>query len=158
MKLLVSVYKYQESGASNSNRRKLTIIPFSGNNTHFSQQLTFQVEELLVQSRRFSILDRTKRAAIEREQALWRSDRTPITEKTRLGQVLGVDYMLFGQVVESNFEQWLDTQPLTGETKQHSETSVVVRYEMLSVATQQVKWVNTVTIKEQDVGLEDAAI
>ena len=157
VQLAVRVYKYKESGMASTNRRKLAVVPFTGGSSYFNKQLTAQLEEQLVQSRRFAMLDRSGRQALKKEKALWRSDKTPVSEKAKLGQMLGLDYMLFGTVTESRVKRWTKKLPLTGEEKKYAETIATVRYEMVSVATGQVKWVNTVTDRKVGAVLDKTA-
>ncbi len=157
VRLVARVHQYKEPGMASVNRRKLAVVPFKGGNYSFSKKLTEQLEEELVQSRRFAMLDRTKRKELEAEKTLWQSGNTPIAEKAKLGQMLGLDYMLFGTVKESRVKRWTKKVELTGEEKHYAETFATVRYEMISVATGQVKWADTVTLRKSGAVLNRAA-
>ena len=147
VRLAVRVHQYKEAGMSSTNRRKLAVVPFKGGSHKFASQLTEQLQEQLVQSRRFAMLDRTRRKELDAEKALWSSDKTPVSEKAKLGQMLGLDYMLFGTVKEGRVRRWSKKVELTGEEKHYAETIASVRYEMIAVATGQVKWADTVSVR-----------
>ncbi len=138
----VNVEKYKQVGLSTENRRKLAVLPFSGNR-RFGSELTRELEDLFTQSRRFAVLDRSENAAYYKEKAIWESDDTPAKEKAKLGQMLGLDYILVGEIVSASDR--MVTQSLTGETKRQAQA--VVNYQIILVATRQVKWSDTVTVE-----------
>ena len=48
--------------------------------------------------------------------------------------------------------RWTTKVELTGEKKNHVRTAATVRYQIIAVATRQVKWSDTVSVTLNDVG------
>lgn len=95
--LNVLVYQYKAPGLPSDNRRRIAVLPFTGGK-EFRKMVTRHVQEQLVQSRRFAVLDREHEQEYEAEKSLWQSDDVSIAEKARLGQVLGLDYIVVGSI------------------------------------------------------------
>ena len=150
VQLTVQLYDYKTPGMSVDSRRKLAVLPFSGGNHRFGNNLTRELEDLFTQSRRFAVLDRSGNAAYYKEKAVWESDDTPAKEKAKLGQMLGLDYIVVGEVVSASDRRV--TQSLTGETKRQAQA--VVNYQIILVATRQVKWSDTITVEYDEKSAE----
>ena len=104
-----------------------------------NEHLTGQLQEVLTQSRKLAVLDRKSSKLYEKEQTFWTSDSASMKDKARLGQALGLDYMLLGEVLHIGPEAGKEAS-LTGE----SQNVLEVRYQLVEVATRQIKWINTV--------------
>lgn len=137
--LQVVIPVYSSPGLSVDKRRKLAVAPFSGEyGWEFSQNL----QAALVQSRRFAVLDRQHSEEYEREKALLLSGDTALGEKMRLGQVLGLDYLIVGEV--THFDNSREERvSLTGETEFIEDMGTEVSYKVINLATRQVKWQDT---------------
>ena len=137
--LKVVIPVYSSPGLSVDKRRKLAVAPFHGEyGWEFSQNL----QAALVQSRRFAVLDRQHSEEYEREKALLLSGDTALGEKMRLGQVLGLDYLIVGEV--THFDHSREEQvSLTGETEFIEDMGTDVSYKIINLATRQVKWQDT---------------
>ncbi|MBO1518154.1 CsgG/HfaB family protein [Oceanisphaera pacifica] len=144
VRLHVNVIHYKAAGLSADSRRKLAILPFTGRHgATFSSEL----QELYTQSRRFAVLERSQNEAYRQEKALWESADTGLAEKARMGQVLGLDYILVGQVEQANTRRWSKNIELTGEVKHYASSALRVRYQLIEVPTRQVKWSDSVSLK-----------
>lgn len=143
VELHVNVLRYKPAGISADSRRKLAVLPFKGSHgATFSRDL----QDLYTQSRRFAVLDREQDQAYQRERQLWESDNTALTEKARMGQVLGLDYMVVGKVEKAGTRRWSETVALTGEVNHYASSALRVRYQIIEVPTRQVKWSDTVSL------------
>ncbi|MGY0217173.1 CsgG/HfaB family protein [Endozoicomonadaceae bacterium StTr2] len=149
--LVVSVYQYKAPGLPTDKRRRIAVLPFTGGK-EFRKMVTQEVQDQLVQSRRFAVLDRKEEQAYKTEKSLWLSDDVAISEKARLGKVLGLDYILVGSIVRAGVNRWTTKVELTGEKKNHVRTAATVRYQIIAVATRQVKWSDTVSVTLNNVG------
>ena len=154
--LSVRLYDYKAPGMPSSNRRKIAVLPFTGGK-EFRKQVTKQVQDQLVQSRRFAVLDREQEKAYKAEKSLWQSEDVPISEKARMGKVLGLDYILVGSIEKAKVNRWTTSIELTGETQNHVRTTATVRYQIIAIATRQVKWSDTVSITLNSGSLDKAA-
>ncbi|MFD1006987.1 MULTISPECIES: hypothetical protein [Oceanisphaera] len=143
VELHVNVIRYKAAGLSADSRRKLAVLPFTGRHgATFSSEL----QDLYTQSRRFAVLDRSQNEAYQQEKKLWESDNTALSEKARMGQVLGLDYILVGKVEQAGTRRWSENIALTGEIKHYASSSLRVRYQLIEVPTRQVKWSDSVSL------------
>jgi len=140
--LNVNIPVYKSPGLSPNKRRKLAVIPFSGK---YGREFSDNLQTLLVQSRRFAILDREEERLYQKEKRLLLDGDTAIAEKMRLGQVLGLDYIVLGDVkveVDAN----VDTIQLTGEQESSVEYYNTINYKVINLATRQIKWQDQLVI------------
>lgn len=110
----------------------------------WSAALANSLNVALVQTRRFTMLDRSFAREVDAELArIGSSDAAP-GDAVRLGQKLGTDYLLVGEI--SFFDvKAPDVNPLTGRplprpTAQFAE----IHYRVLLAPTGQLKWADTV--------------
>jgi hypothetical protein len=142
--LRVTVPVYKSPGLSTDKRRKLVVAPFEG---EYGKRFSDSLQSALVQARRFAVLDREHNSEYEAEKRLLMSSDTALEEKMRLGQVLGVDYLIVGSVsFEDNSFQ--GTSSYTGESSYVEDMHSEVNYKVINLATRQVKWQDTVRIEE----------
>lgn len=155
--LEVRVHRYSAPGIDSSNRRKLAVIPFGtrlGEADFYGSMSAAEVGDLLhqaivaqfVQSRRFAILDRESWNVIDAEHALLASPHTPVSEKAKLGRVLGADYLVVGEIIEARGGAYTRTQQLTGVSKAVSSASLSVAYRVVVPATGEIKFADTVEL------------
>ena len=155
--LEVRVHRYSAPGIDSSNRRKLAVIPFGtrlGEADFYGSMSAAEVGDLLhqaivaqfVQSRRFAILDRESWNVIGAEHALLASPHTPVSEKAKLGRVLGADYLVVGEIIEARGGAYTRTQQLTGVSKAVSSASLSVAYRVVVPATGEIKFADTVEL------------
>ena len=106
-----------------------------------------KMEELLTQSRRFGVLDRSRPDVYEAEKRILKSPDVSVRERARLGKVLGADYVLYGTVRRVLVENQSRSIQLTGERVAQVYGSADVRFTVLAVATRQVKWSSSITLE-----------
>ena len=144
-KLSVKLLKYISVGLSNKNRRKIAIIPFYGDrkiSSELSQALTTDI----TQSRKFAVLDRTYTQKIQNELDLINSSKTPLSQKIKLGQKLGADYLLVGTIQNAKTSKVTTHNQLLGVNSTKYKLTFVVDYRIIVVGTSQVKFADTATI------------
>ncbi|MCL6271270.1 CsgG/HfaB family protein [Sansalvadorimonas sp. 2012CJ34-2] len=152
----VQVFQYKTPGLSAESRRKIAVLPFTGA-IEFRKMVTKGVQDQLVQSRRFAVLDREHEKEYQAEKSLWQSEDAAISEKARMGKVLGLDYILVGTIEKARANRWITTVELTGEQEQHVRATATVRYQIIAVATRQVKWADTVSVTLKTDSLQKTA-
>lgn len=150
--LSVDLPIYKSPGLSLNKRRKLVVVPFTGQYGHdFSKNL----QTLLVQSRRFAILDREHNSLYQQEKNLLLSSDTPLTEKIHLGRVLGLNYIVTGDV-KVNIENFVSRVTLTGESESHFSQTSIINYQVINLATRQIKWQDQATLLSDITSLNSA--
>lgn len=141
---------YETPGLSPTSRRKLAIVGFKASSanrkrgvpTVFRQKLT----DRLVQSRRFTVLDRENEALYKQEKANWKSDDFAVEEQAKLGMRLGADYLVTGKILSYVTTSSRHDIKVTGESYYVERIAAQVSYKVIVPATMQVKWSSTVTI------------
>lgn len=150
----VDVHQYVAPGIDTSNRRKLAVIPFGARLARadflgpvtgdaLAAELTQAVITQFVQARRFSILDRQSWAALASEHQLLASSATPISEKAKLGQMLGADYLVLGELVGAQAAIITSTQTLTGMQRSRVDARVALNYRIVIPATGEIRFADS---------------
>jgi len=157
-KLAVKLVSYKTPGISPHGRRKIAVIPFRSTKSSFtlngvamaSSEVSRRFSQALVteltQSRRFTVLDREYMEEFLREKSLILSGNTPVSELMKIGEVLGVDYLLIGTISEVYQRQTPYAIQVTGEKGYEYSASFVADYRIIVMATRQVKWADSVNI------------
>lgn len=154
--LMVSVPVYQPLGIDANSRRKIAVMPFSvsaapppsGAGADLPQQLVEQISQALVnqitQTRKFTVLDRSNGAQIAQERDLILSEHARVDERIKLGQLLGVDYLLVGTLNHAQLTDTKQRSTLTGELMGGESVELIIDYRVIAIATRQVKWAETI--------------
>ncbi|MDD2557297.1 MAG: CsgG/HfaB family protein [Desulfuromonas sp.] len=157
--LEVKIPDYEMVGLSPENRRRLAVMPFRTNGQTYifedilvspneaSRKVTQGLVTQFTQSRRFAVLDREFVEEFMAEKNIIISPDAPIEEQAKLGNVLGVDYMVVGTVNDAGYERYVGELKLTGQIQPGWYTHATVDYRIILMATRQVKWANTVRIE-----------
>jgi curli biogenesis system outer membrane secretion channel CsgG len=160
--VLIKIASYKTPGISPNSRRKIAIIPFRTKQTSYSfrgghilsseisRQFTQKLVTEMTQTRRFTVLDREYMEEFLREKSLVLSADAPVSEQMKIGEVLGVDYLLVGTITEASQKQVPYTIQITGETGYDYSASFVADYRIMVMATRQIKWSDSVTISLGD--------
>ncbi len=106
--------------------------------TQFTQKLT----TMLQSSNRFNLLDRSNDRAFEAEKRLMKSDNTDLKEKSRLGSVIGADYLLTGRIRRATLSVERKMVTATGYPVAEYEARFVAEVRLLVPATRQVAFSN----------------
>ncbi|WP_192036238.1 CsgG/HfaB family protein [Halomonas sp. YLGW01] len=166
-RLAVDVPVYRVPGsASQSNRQRIAVYPVEASRSSYrllgesigagqvSRRLTQSIVQALVQSRRFSVLDRDMRAAIDAEKRFVAHGDVPLREKAMLGNSLGADYLVVTRLTEMNLD-WREVRSqITGERSQEPVGTASLEARVVVPATGQVMWSETLSVSLEDLGLE----
>lgn len=155
VRLEVRLSQYKTPGYSPKNRRSLAVMPphtlqnryvFSGysvRHDEFSRRLQQALITELTQARRFSIMDRDYNREYLREKRLLAGPDAAISEYAKIGQVLGVDYMVTSTVTDAELKKSSHTIAALGETRSTHTGRFRVEYRIIVMATRQIKWSGT---------------
>ena len=156
VELSVDIEKYNAPGPEN-NRRKIAVSGVTAtpgicfrqqlSAQQLSSELTKAFTSAFTNTRRFSILDRSEQDVYNAEKKLIQSSDTAITEKAKLGNVLGADYILTGKVKDVNIWETQQYLSFTNETAIHRGASANIEYTLMVFGTRQVKMSNTVSVQ-----------
>lgn len=143
--LAVAVEKFEAKGLGNDSRRRIAVATFGGasGQGRMRDMLRDRVISYLTQARRFAVLDRANTTVYAQEMATIEA-QSPVTERVRAGQVIGADYVVVGTVNQAGVARSDRTIELTGERIVSASSSVSIDWQVLEIATRQVKWTGTV--------------
>lgn len=156
--VLIKVAKYKTPGISPHNRRKIAIIPFhitkasydfGGRNVSSSEvarQFTQKIVTEMTQTRKFTVLDREYMGEFLKERNLLLSADAPIAEQMKIGEALGVDYLVIGTLSEAGQKQEPYTIQVSGENGYDYSASLKADYRIMVMATRQIKWSDSVVL------------
>lgn len=156
-KLRVRFDTYRVPGG-NDKRRRMAVLRFRpvmkayriGGKNVPGKEVVRQLSQNLVtdftQTRKFCVYDREYVKEYAGEKALLLSSASPMSELNKLGQVLGVDYMIVGSVATLKETATPYKIEFTGDEGTNWTLSAVVSYRIIVMATRQVKWSDTVTL------------
>ncbi|WP_320006375.1 CsgG/HfaB family protein [Maridesulfovibrio sp.] len=140
--LKVTVVKYAVSKQANRNR--IAVLPFRVDNVKdplqavFAKNLCQGLVSYLTQTRRFAVLDRDfqKESSVELDSL--RSADVPVEEMARLGNRLGADFIIVGQINKAVSQQWNKEMKSTGKKFPMSRYGAALTYRVMDVATGQI--------------------
>lgn len=148
--------KYKTPGLDTKNRRNIVIVPAYTSNTKYpildrlederyvSQTLTQEMINKITQTRKFNVLDREFDNAYKNEINVLKST-SPIDELLKIGQVMGADYLLTMTITELSIKQDEQKSSIIAKTEDSYSAYSTVQYKIITMATRQVKWSNTIS-------------
>ena len=151
--LNVSIVKFKPS--KSSNRKRIAVLDLKHRNDccrvgnvkingeAISEELTAGISSYLVQTRKFTVLDRAYESQTNLEQERLKSDDVPITELAKLGQELVSDYVLVGTL--NNLSLREQTRKLNTVDREIKTIvgNTSISYRIIDVPTGQVKFSQT---------------
>ena len=157
---VLAIYRRQAGAADN--RKRIAVADFTVDAaTGLAQALRDQLVVDLVQSHRFTVVDRAHDDAYQNEIDAIQSGNAAPEERSRAGQMLGADYVLVGKLhvtgartTGSASRSESHTLELTGEvvTNRTASTlhtipgSAAAEFELIDVATREIKQADRATV------------
>ncbi|MFC4892632.1 CsgG/HfaB family protein [Pseudofrancisella aestuarii] len=156
VRLSINLGQYQPvDERSKLNMYKVAIVPFNvkqdainaGDTTTSVVKIGLEeaIKAQFTQSRKFRIVNRN-----EDDEAIYQSEikkinsSTSAEEKLKLGQKIGADFILTGDVLALSINE--KKSSYYGENFANWRVSATVSYRVIELATMEVKWSNTVTV------------
>lgn len=152
----IKIVEYKTPGNSAHKRRKMVIVPSYTENANFvvfnkgktskdvSVNLSQELTNAITQTRRFAILDRGNQSAYASEKQVILSPDAHKDEILKLGQVLGTDYLVVSNIKEFQISKQTKSIQSIGQKTTRLKAYATVQYQILTMATRQIKWSNTV--------------
>lgn len=154
----VKLIEYLTPGISPHALRKIASLPVR---TEFSKvsifDKSYSAEEIarqynqrliteLTQSRRFSVIDRDYAKEYAKERTFLLSSDTSPDEYIKLGQALGVDYLLLGTINEFKAETISQYSKTLGQKINKGQVQLNADFRIMVMATRQIKWSDTIEV------------
>lgn len=163
--LMVKVATYTRGKASK--RKRIAVMPLRVAEKEFivdnqpidkmsiSSQLENNIVTYLVQSRKFTVLDRDYMREITNEKRNITDGKTPVEEMARLGQELVADYILVGNLEDLGFGTAKVKMKTSSAEFEKVNGVAEFSYRIIDVATRQVAFADHVSLRTSASDLKD---
>ena len=154
----VVVMVYDPKNPRPGERRTIAVIPFRNPHESFeiegtlisseeiNRKLSQATVSQMVQSRKFTVLDREYMAERLGEQELIKAGNSPLTELIKIGKQLGADHLVVGSLERTSVISSEKVVKLTGYRTIMRQGNMEISYRVLDVATGKINWANVVKI------------
>ena len=168
VKINASIAKYKIS--KSAKRKRIAVLPLqargdccnmmgqSSNPIAISEELSRGLSNALVQSRKFTVLDRDYIQERSSEKNILSSGDIPSEELAKLGQELFSDYILVGTITSANAKEIVRTMRTNNMTFQEMKGLLQVSYRIIDVPTSQVKFSSNATINISNSDLKNEGV
>jgi len=143
--LKVDVEKFKSVMADAAKRIRLAVAEFEGLDADTAVRLQDRMKAYFVQSRRFSVLDRSETPQYAKEMALVTSAAANMSERVRFGQVLGADFIVVGKARFSKVQRKV-LDPISMTASLREENIAEITFSAIEIATRQILWANTLKL------------
>ena len=114
--------------------------------TELSRQLSHKLSMAFTETNKFAVLDREYVFEFAKEKRILLSDSSSIEEKAKLGQVLGVDYVVIGVVSEAEITKEIKRLEAIGRSTTELEAEFTLDYRLVVGPSRQLKVLDTIDI------------
>jgi curli biogenesis system outer membrane secretion channel CsgG len=146
----VTIEVFTAKGLGNDTRRRIAVATFVTTGAQpgtTAELLRDRITAHLTQARRFAVVDRSQDNAYAHEMQLLQSGDAPLTERARLGQVIGADYIVTGKLRQTAATRSDRVIGITGEIVTNTTAgSAEADFQVIEIATRQIKWAGTARI------------
>ena len=134
-----------------SMRTRIAVMPFrffdvGGDIQRFDRLLTQGINDYLVQTKKFTVLDREyiKEIAAEKDNIL--DGSAPASEMAKIGNEISADFILTGSVEDFYIKSKTKTILATGDKVTKEYVYMHLSYRLIDVATKQISFSNTLKL------------
>lgn len=113
------------------------------NGYQMSGRIRDRIQTAFTQTQQFAVVNRSFGSEFASEKALLSSDNVSPTEASRLGNVVGADFMIVGNIYDLSTK--VEEKEFYGMKKVSIKDRVDMSYQLIEVATQKVLWADTLT-------------
>ena len=138
-------------------RVRMAVFPFrlyeiQTNKDKFQRLLDQKLNDYFVQTKKFTMLDRTFIEEVAKEQNTILDGKTPAIEMAKIGNEISADFILVGSVEDFSIEEKVKKILSSDQEIKKNVASIYLSYRLLDVATKQINYSNTlelqITIKD----------
>jgi hypothetical protein len=130
----------------------MAIFPFKlydieGDKNRFNRLIDQNINDYFVQTKKFTMLDRTYIEEVAKEQSTILDGKTPAVEMAKIGNEISADFILVGSVENFNITEKIKKILSSDMEIKKKEASIYMSYRLLDVATKQISYSNTIEYK-----------
>ena len=130
-------------------RTRIAVFPFrlfdiQGDNEKLQRRLSQELNNYLVQTRKFTVLDRNYIDEISKEKKSILDGKAPAIEMAKLGNEISADFLFVGSVEDFKIKEKI-TKILTADKEIKTKSAQInLNYRLIDVATKQIYYTNTI--------------
>ena len=133
-------------------RVRMAIFPFKlydveGDKSRFNRLIDQNINDYFVQTKKFTMLDRTYIEEVAKEQNTILDGKTPAVEMAKIGNEISADFILVGSVENFNITEKVKKILSSDMEIKKKEANIYMSYRLLDVATKQISYSNTIEYK-----------
>lgn len=146
-----------ESKIKDDKRDSIAVMPFRFSHPTFainelgkpsdayqmSGRIRDRIQTAFTQTQQFAVVNRSFGGEFASEKALLSSDNVSPMEASRLGNVVGADFMIVGNIYDLSTK--IEQKDFYGMKKVMITDRIDLSYQLIEVATQKVLWADTLT-------------
>lgn len=161
--LSVTVVKFQ---GNDSDRKRIAVLPLRVGQGRFAVNgeaidserigriMTQNLSSTLIQSRRFTVLDREYIQETVGEQGMTLSPNTPVSEMARLGQEMVADYIMVGTLDDLGYAEKKIKMQSSGRELTSRQGNVELSIRLIDVSTREIVFSDFFKLSVTDSDLE----
>ena len=135
-------------------RVRMAAFPFrlyeiEGDHGRFQRLLDQNINDYFVQTKKFTMLDRSFIEEVAKEQQIILDGKAPAIEMAKIGNEISADFILVGSVENFNINEKVTKILSTDQEIRRNEASIYMSYRLIDVATKQINYSNTIQYKIQ---------
>ena len=135
-------------------RVRMAAFPFrlyeiEGDQGRFQRLLDQNINDYFVQTKKFTMLDRSFIEEVAKEQQTILDGKAPAIEMAKIGNEISADFILVGSVENFNINEKVTKILSSDQEIRRNEASIYMSYRLLDVATKQINYSNTIQYKIQ---------
>ena len=140
-------------------RTRIAVFPFrlyeiQSDKDRFQRLLDQNINDYLVQTKKFTMLDRTFIEEVAGEQKNILDGKTPAIEMAKIGNEISADFILVGSVEDFSIEEKVTKILSSDQEIKKNVANIYLSYRLLDVATKQINNSNTL---ELQIPIKDSA-
>ena len=133
-------------------RTRIAVFPFrlyeiQSDKDRFQRLLDQNINDYLVQTKKFTMLDRTFIEEVAKEQKTILDGKTPAIEMAKIGNEISADFILVGSVEDFSIEEKVTKILSSDQEIKKNVASIYLSYRLLDVATKQINNSNTLELQ-----------
>ncbi len=133
-------------------RTRIAVFPFrlyeiQSDKARFQRLLNQNINDYLVQTKKFTMLDRSFIDEIAKEQKSILDGKTPAVEMAKIGNEISADFILVGSVEDFSIEEKVTKILSSDQELRKNVASIYLSYRLLDVATKQINNSNTLELQ-----------
>ena len=135
-------------------RVRMAAFPFrlyeiEGDYGRFQRLLDQNINDYFVQTKKFTMLDRSFIEEVAKEQQIILDGKAPAIEMAKIGNEISADFILVGSVENFNINEKVTKILASDQEITRNEASIYMSYRLVDIATKQINYSNTIQYKIQ---------